>query len=209
MRVVAILTKELEKVLSRFPISSLLFSLYYRDIVKKEIDIANISKEDRVLCIGGGSFPCTALEIAEKTGAYVEVVDIDPVAIKNSKKLITKLKMDGEVKISKNNGKEIDPSRYSVVHIARQAYPHEEILKNILNKASNNTRILLRSSKKSLQDICNIVYDCIFNGKCSCIQREYYAEEDTLLFIKRGKNFEEVYPICNGDSVDRSANLAS
>ncbi|NLM03681.1 MAG: hypothetical protein GX214_01505 [Clostridiales bacterium] len=208
MESVARLTKGLERVLSRVPISNVFFSYYYKDIVDEEIEIAKITNKDRVLCIGGGPIPATALRIAKMTGAYVDVVDIDPMAIEYSKRFVKKIKMDDAINIFKGNGEKIDPNNYTVIHIARQAQPHVEILKNILHRSSVGTKILLRSSKQCFQDIFDAIYETFANGSCHCIQREICKKEDTLLFIKRGGDFEKIHPVFNCCTMYHSVNLA-
>ncbi|WP_176762009.1 class I SAM-dependent methyltransferase [Natronincola ferrireducens] len=207
---IALLTRELEKVFAQFPATSSILSLYYKNMVGKEIHMGNICKNDKVLCIGGGSFPCTALQIAQRTGAYVEVIDIDPIAIKNARRVVASLHMEKNIKIIEGRGQEIDPSRFSVIHIARQACPHIEILNNILNRASNGARILMRSNKNHLKTIHRFLNEACCNGKCCCMEKDYTFMQETVFFIKShgGKRNEKVSSVYSDDTTNSSPSLA-
>ncbi|MCC5910528.1 MAG: hypothetical protein JJT76_08845 [Clostridiaceae bacterium] len=184
MGAVALLTKELEKVLSFFPMSNSFLRLYYKNIVEREISLGEISSKDKVLCIGGGSFPCTAMEIASRTGAYVQVIDMDPCAVENSKRLIKKLDLSEKVKVIKASGEEVDPSGFSVVHVALQAYPQDKIVKNLLKNSENNIRILVRSPKTLIKSFYKSIQGKGYCSKCEAVQQKYSNTKATLLFIK-------------------------
>ncbi|AOY75826.1 class I SAM-dependent methyltransferase [Clostridium formicaceticum] len=202
MEIRPFITRELEKILSKHPTTGRILFPYYRGMIAKEIQIVNICKEDKVLCIGGGSFPCTALEIALKTGADVEVVDIDPIAIDNSRRVIKKYHLDKKIKVFQEAGQEVDPSNFTVIHIARQACPHEEILNNILKKATQGTRILVRSPTNSLKDIYRLLQRARYCDKYSCMEKKYTIMKETLLYIKNlgGKNNEKASPVYGRDT---------
>lgn len=210
MGTIALITKELEKILSIYPATSCVFYPYYKMMVDKEIELGKISKEDKVLCIGGGSFPFTALEIAKKTGAEIQIIDVDPTAIKNSKKVIHKLHMEEKIKVCQEWGQNVDASSFTVIHIARQAVPHEEILNNILSRATNGSRILVRSNRNSLTSIYNLLHLPYYCDKYSCKEKNYSMIKSTLLYIKNlgGKKNEKASPIYNRDIVGSNHSLA-
>ncbi|SES90184.1 hypothetical protein SAMN05660297_00917 [Natronincola peptidivorans] len=211
MGVMAVFTKELEKLLSKYPATGCVLFPYYRGMVAKEIQLCNISQSDKVLCVGGGSFPCTALEIARKTGAEVKVIDVDPVAINNSKKVIKSLSLDKKIEVCQEAGQEVDPSSFTVIHIARQACPHEEILNNILAKSSNGTKILIRSPQNSLKDIYTLLNRRRYYKKYTYVENRYNnLMKATLLYIKDlgGKKNEKASPVYHGDPAGTGHPLA-
>ncbi|GAB6086417.1 nicotianamine synthase family protein [Alkaliphilus crotonatoxidans] len=190
MKLIPFFTTKLEKICASSMLLVKLMSIYYKKIVKREVALGEISSRDQVLCIGGGPLPCTALEIACQTGAHVQVVDIDPQAVNIARRVIRSLNMSKQVKVSLASGQIVDASHYSVVHVALQAHPHEEILKNIWKKAPCGTRILMRSPRnflKSLYDYMAAECPC---GKCKQIEQRNLTMNSTLLFTKEGE--EEV-----------------
>ena len=54
---ISIYTKWIERRFCKYEPLIKLCRLYYRDIVKEEIEAANIRSWDKILCIGGGSIP--------------------------------------------------------------------------------------------------------------------------------------------------------
>jgi len=163
------LTKQIEKMMALFPWFFRLYRLYYRRIVEKEIHLGCISCQDRVLCIGGGPFPCTALEIAGKTGARVHVIDNDLEAVAYARRVVESLNMDNIVRVEHAEGKRLEVKSFTVVHVALQVTPREEVLKNILEKASQRVRILLREPGEE------------FKSYYAPLSREYYARSSGLI----------------------------
>lgn len=137
-------TKWLEQSASCRCIGWYLFEKYYRNIVTTEIDLGNIGAEDRVLCIGGGSVPATAIVIAQKTMASVTVIDIDADAVNRANKVIKKLKLTDLIDVIQAGGEEICPKDFSVVHIARQVFPQKRVLQSVWLRSIRGTRILVR-----------------------------------------------------------------
>ncbi|WP_048815463.1 class I SAM-dependent methyltransferase [Methanosalsum zhilinae] len=162
--------------------------MYYKRLVAKEIAIATISQNDHILCIGGGPFPCTAIEIAEQTGAQVTVVDNDPEAVEISRKVVSRLHLNNRIQVIQADGENVSAHRYSLVHIALQVYPKEKVLANICHRITPHTRILMRRTKIIFShilygietDFCSSNADCLGqNLKCiNCTMK------NTVLLVK-------------------------
>jgi D-arabinose 1-dehydrogenase-like Zn-dependent alcohol dehydrogenase len=185
-------TKAFEMFLSPFPMFIELYGKYYKGVVGNEIELGNISCDDMVLCIGGGPLPCTAIEIAKHTGARVHVIDNDPCAVKIAKLVVEKLRLKDKIKVMLADGESVDIQKYSVVHIALQVFPKDTILKNILNKASIGTKVLMRMPKDGLKCLYSKAAECSEINSCKCIeQNKRCTMKATLLFIKEDKNRHE------------------
>ncbi len=144
MKAWTLITKKLERAAVFIPGLTSLLRIYYRYLVSREIDLGKISPDDRVLCIGGGPLPSTALEIAQKTGAKVQVIDNDVNSVKIAREMVNRLDLDDMVKIDYGEGQRVDVSNFSVVHVAYQAQPHDEIFQNVWCNAAAGTRIMIR-----------------------------------------------------------------
>lgn len=155
-------TKWIEKTFSKFKPLIKLYSLYYRSIVKNEIKLANVKSYDKVLCIGGGCIPCTAIELAKQTKAHIHVIDMDKTAVECAKKVICKLGLEGNITVIKGKGEEVDIEPYDVIHVALQVTPKEKVLKNIWEKSKEGSRIIVRMPRKVLRPFySNITNDFI------------------------------------------------
>ncbi|SMP62931.1 hypothetical protein [Anoxynatronum buryatiense] len=144
------LTRFTEKSLSHFPASYPLMRLYYRSIVNREIGLGSINRHDRVLCVGGGAFPVTAMEICRHTGAAVDVLDCDLDAVEHARDLLRKMGM-WQIFVHHGCGQSFDPSVYNVVHLALQVRGREQILENLQQYAQPGTRILVRLPHSKLE----------------------------------------------------------
>ncbi|HEY4544636.1 MAG TPA: nicotianamine synthase family protein [Tissierellaceae bacterium] len=182
-------TKFCEKILYKSNKLVNIYDLYYRDIVKKEIVLADIKNTDKVLIVGGGAVPCTAINIASKTNAKVDIIDIDEEAIKSSSSLIKRLGLEDRVKVYLGNGRSIDVSNYDVVHIALQVNPKEEIIDNVWSKSKVGTRLIIRQPKKILKSFySNISYDYLskIDNNIKAIYRNnlFNTMDKSLLIVK-------------------------
>ena len=152
-------TKWIEKKFSKYDSLIKLYSLYYRNIVEKEIQLANVKSCDKVLCIGGGSIPCTAIEIANQTNAHIHVLDIDESAVECARHVIEKLGLHEKITVINGKGQDIDIGPYDVVHLALQVSPKEEVLKNVWEKSKEGNRIIVRMPRKTLNPFYSNITD--------------------------------------------------
>ena len=199
MGVVSFATKAVERMALTFPFLTKALRMNYKKVVENEIALGKINCGDKVLCIGGGPLPYTALEIADRTGAKVEIIDNDMHAVKAAKDLIEKLNMSDRVRVIYGDGQEVDTSEFSVIHVAMQAEPHDRILENVWQKSRAGTRILLRRPNNGLEVLYSNLPQgchyptCDFSGQNSCTIKE------TLLFTKRqGREVHEETALYRG-----------
>lgn len=191
MKLIPFMTKELEKIFSKSTVLMKLYSAYYKKIVKKEVELAGIDNNDSVLFIGGGAIPCTALQMASMTGARVMIIDVDPVAVEGANKIISKLNLSHRVKARLISGQKINAGDFSVIHIARQAMPHDEIMENITNKLSDDTRILLRSNLFCFEKLRKIHVDNCKYIYIQQIKQGFLGLKSTFMFtIKKDRRSE-------------------
>ncbi|TCT12991.1 nicotianamine synthase-like protein [Natranaerovirga pectinivora] len=185
MNVIGYITKKIEGFVSRNCIGMCWVEKYYAQLVKNEISLGDITAEDRVMCIGGGPVPCTAIGIARETGAKVAVVDNDPMAVKLASELIKRLNLKDRIEVIEANGQNLMPNEFTVIHIAKQVCPREEVLKYMWNNVSEGTRILVRNPQKGLK--------FLYENRCSRKIKnekadEFLTEEEmingTLLFVR-------------------------
>lgn len=177
-------TKWMERILSKYDFLVKLYSLYYRNIVKNEISLANIRSYDKVLCIGGGSIPSTAIEIVRQTNANVHVLDMDKKAIGCARNVVIRLGLQSKITVINGKGQDIDIEPYDVVHIAQQVSPKDEVLKNIWEQAKEGHRVIVRMPRKILKPFySNITDDFI---------KKNVKDINTYSIGCRGKSMEEI-----------------
>ncbi|ADU31043.1 nicotianamine synthase family protein [Evansella cellulosilytica] len=171
MKFIPLVTRIFEKTVTYcLPLAKLL-SLYYKPIVKREIRLGKIEQHDRVLFIGGGALPFTAIEIYKQTGASVHVIDCDINAVWLAKKTLKLLHIEKNVTVSHADGVNTTLKNFTVVHIAQQAFPKEKILRHLTNHGRSNLRILVRCPKKLLT--------CFYSASCSINDECFYRSSQT------------------------------
>ncbi len=124
------------------------YLLYKRfvTLLRKEINLGSINKQDHVLFIGSGPIPITAILMHQFSSARVDCGEKNSASADLSKKVINKLGYTDSINIINQEGVDIDCSQYSVILVALLAKPKDALLKSIWSKCKSNTRIICRTS---------------------------------------------------------------
>jgi len=156
-------TREIENQATKSGFVYKLACKYYDNVISKEIALAGITKDDHILCIGGGICPFTAILFHQKTGARVTVIDKCGHCVKKARKLIDRLGVADGVHVLHKDGRSagIDFWDYSVVHFALQVFPMEEVYESVAKQVAPGTRLLVRRAKK----LCT---NCVLSS-CPCV----------------------------------------
>lgn len=133
-----------EKLALCLPLFFNILSIYYKKRVCKEIKAACIRCSDKVLCIGGGPCPLTAVYIHKLTGAHITVIDNDLDAVMTGNLFLRKLNVHPAITFIQSDGETFDLRRFSTVHVALHVTPREKVIKHIQNCAAPNTQIIVR-----------------------------------------------------------------
>lgn len=184
-------TRVIEIALSHYSVTYPLFRWYYKKIVKDEIVLGEINKHDRVMCIGGGAFPATAIEIHRQTGAKVDVLDCDQEAVIHAVDLLKRMDLDNEINVFFGCGQTFDPKAYQVVHIALQVRDRERILANLQRHSLPGTRILARFPKECMEKFyhrsCGKISDQIAQESKHLLVNPRKTLKGTCVMVQGGK----------------------
>lgn len=116
----------------------------YFSAVKKEVQLAKISHNDRVSFIGSGPMPMTAILLYELTGIDIDCFEKVRHSAELSKKVIQKLKYDQHIKVINKNALNINFSRYTVIILAVLTKPKDDLMKTMWKHILPGTRIVYR-----------------------------------------------------------------
>jgi len=149
------LTQGLECLASKSRLVYWLASQYYRDVIEKEIGLANITGNDSILCIGGGACPFSAILFHQTTGARVTVIDNNHACISMARQVIDRLGLGGYVHVFHHDGRNtgISLSQYSVVHFALQVSPLERVFSRVEKQVAHGTKLLVRRPKSNVSNL--------------------------------------------------------
>lgn len=144
-------TKILEKKMAKGTVLQHTMLTYYRPIVKKEVELANIHQNQEILCVGGGYFPSTAVLFHQLTGAKVTVIDNDLEAVMFSRKVVEGLGYGSSVLVQHSDGVQKTSGGFDVIHIAMQVSPKEEVFRSLHSTFSPDAKLLIRTPKQHLE----------------------------------------------------------
>ena len=139
------LTKQLEFYAHKLPVIHHVMSFYYARLIQKEIEAAQLSSQDNILCIGGGFLPMTAYMLQRKINAQVTVIDNDDHVIATATRWC-KNKCHG-VEVLYADGQNVDLTNYSVIHIAKQVTPKMAVYQHIKAHLKHKGKVLMRLNK--------------------------------------------------------------
>ncbi len=185
------ITQLIEYLACRFSLFYYLSMLYYRGMVRREVRLANITSKDRVLVVGGGPCPHTAILIHKLTGATVTAVDNDFVCVKSAIRLINRLGLADRVRILHRNGLSLSTEHYTVVILALQLSPKLEIIRSLERQAKPGDRILIRLAKESLADLYSPVKQSQFASLPTVEHSQFTNVEQTVLYQVKVENNEK------------------
>lgn len=158
--------------------------IYYNKIVERETKLGNLTEQDTILCIGCGAMPCTALHLAELTGAKIVTVDNDYEAVLGARKVICEKGLANQISVLHKDGETIDLDKFTVVHIALQVTPKQDVVEHVLKKAKEGTRILVRIPKDFLQGFYSNITESIVDKSSRFTKQPYSTMKGTMLLIK-------------------------
>jgi len=160
---------------------------YYRDVVQKEVVLAGINAGDRILCIGGGICPFSAILLHRETGAKVTVIDNCQECVALAKKMVKRLGLQGRVTVRHQEGERIPLADYSVVHFALQVFPMENVFNHVQYHAAPGTKMLIRRPKNELKNLYSKISGRVRKMLQACpftLHKNARNIGKTLLYVK-------------------------
>lgn len=115
--------------------SRALFKLYmlpYTKVVKREIGLGDVGRDDVVLNVGCGSMPFTAVLIANLTGAKVVAVDIDEEAVETARRTVSMLGLEDRVEVLHADGGGPIGRRFNKAVLALHVEPKDVVVSKVL-----------------------------------------------------------------------------
>ncbi len=128
-----------------------LYAYPYREIVAREIEIARVTSQDKVLNVGCGTIPFTALHIANLTRAEVWAVDYDGRAVQGARRCLKRLGLDDQVSVFHCDASLGVPEGFDVAIVALQAAPKAKIMEVLWEAAAPGARMVFRQPAKRFQ----------------------------------------------------------
>lgn len=116
----------------------------YINLVKCEQNNLKVSSNDKVLWIGSGPFPSSAMILNSMVHCHIDCVDVSKVAINKSGSLFKNLGLSNSIKVINSNGDKVDSSQYDKILVGVLASPINPVMQNIIKRAKSTAVILKR-----------------------------------------------------------------
>ncbi|AUX08816.1 protein-L-isoaspartate carboxylmethyltransferase [Halalkaliarchaeum desulfuricum] len=143
----------LEKVFTDAPWLFEVYTRIYRSVVDREIELAGIDANDRVLNVGCGAMPFTAALLAKRSGATVYALDNDPSVVREARRNLARAGVADDVEVVVGDGREVIgdgthlPEPCSVAVVALQAEPKDEIVERYRRAQGGPSRVVVRQPR--------------------------------------------------------------
>ena len=192
------LTQKIEYLATKTNIIYRIAAQYYYKVVRNEINLAKITQQDHILCIGGGFCPFSAILLHQETGARVTVIDNNRDCIPKAREVVEKMGLSEHINLFCKDGccPELSFFEYSVVHFALQVTPIECVFNEVKEKVLPGTKILVRRPKGCLKKM----YCKFSNSFVNCNQSIFHNGAcnigSTLLYLAERKNEKENMVYC-------------
>ena len=119
----------------------------------KEIKMANVTSQDKVLHIGCGLFPTASIIVAEETKANVTGIDKNKIALKFAKKIVEKKNLSDLITIEFGDGVNYDVKSFDVIFIAINVWPIDHVLQHLSSQIKKDARIVCRGVEQDMENI--------------------------------------------------------
>ncbi|MCL2187482.1 MAG: hypothetical protein FWC16_06925 [Defluviitaleaceae bacterium] len=160
---------------------------YYRDVVQKEVALANINEGDHILCIGGGFCPFSAILLHRETGARVTVIDNCNDCVLLAQQMIRRMGLEKFIHVRLQDGASTPIGDYTVVHFALQVFPMECVFNHVKSQAAPGTRFLIRRPKDGLRSLYSKISNKVKHMLNQCpfaVHNNARNIGKTLLYVK-------------------------
>jgi len=136
----------------------------------KEIKMANVKSEDKVLHVGCGIFPTASIVFAEKTKTQVVGIDNNKFALKFAKKFVEKKGLSELIKIEFGDGTSYPAKNFDLIFISINVWPIESVLKHLSSNMKKDAKVVCRGVKKDRESLFE-------KESIKCL---YYIEKKTV-----------------------------
>jgi ribosomal protein S18 acetylase RimI-like enzyme len=141
-------------------------------LVKGELALTSRTAFQRILFLGSGALPISALLLHSETGAPVDCVARDSSAIELSRKVVESYGVGGAVTVLGGEDSDYDIQNYDLIVIGILFKPKKSVLKTIRKRSQPGCQVLCRTSR----GIGQVIYESISDRE----RRGFYLKAQQL-----------------------------
>lgn len=152
MKIIHEMTSSIEKRFHENPLFFRMYSLPYRGVIKREIELADLSGKETVLNVGCGALPFTAVQIAERTNKKVYALDKEKKSFEAARELIKTLGLEESIKVLKRDGTDPIEIDFDAAFVSLQVHPKRKVIDN-LSGLKSSTKLIVREPRDGLKSM--------------------------------------------------------
>lgn len=133
-----------ERACSHLPLARHYYVYRYRPMVRREVDLAGLHVGDRILNVGCGPMPATAVNLAALTGAEVTCIDHDPDAVTAARRFVSAFDVDNRVTVNVADGRTVDTGPFDAAVVALHTVGTAAVVDNFYGAAAPGDRLVVR-----------------------------------------------------------------
>ncbi len=157
---------------------------FYRSLVQRELEMAELSDGSKILVVGSGPFPMTGIFLAEN-GYDVLCIDKDEEAIRSGEKKVRRSNTELNIGFEKIDGKFTDYSEFDAVWVPLHVTPKKDVVLKILKDLEDKAKVIFRNPRglweKVYPKVDPHVFDLAFK-----VKNQPLGKESVLLIKDRG-----------------------
>jgi precorrin-6B methylase 2 len=120
---------------------------------KKEIDNFNLKNDKKILHIGCGAYPITAMILSSIDNAKIVTIDRSHRSIKLAKKVIQKKKLENKIKAEYGDATKYPLNGFDTIIISGCSVPKIQVFNHIIKNAKSNSKIIIRDTFLDIESI--------------------------------------------------------
>lgn len=148
-------------------------------LIRNEIMLGKMTKNDKVLFIGSGPFPISAILFNNLVECQVDCYEKRKYRVELSGKALLKLGLSNNIKVFHRKGEDLIDDKYSIIVIALLANQKNKILNTIFSKARIGTRIICRTANETNRVFYKETDEQLLNKYK--VFRKVFAKEDQTI----------------------------
>lgn len=134
-----------ESLAARSSLLSKAYEEYHLSRMSSPIDRVAFRQDARVLFVGGGYIPYSAIYIALEKGLVVDVIDNRVEVIDSASKMIERRGVQDRVKVFLGDGMTFPITLYDAIFIAMHVLPKKSTVERLIRDAKEGAKIVFRN----------------------------------------------------------------
>jgi len=122
---------------------------------KKEIEDFNLKKDKKILHIGCGAYPISALMLASLDDTKIVTIDSSRRSIKIANKIIQKKNLNNKIKAEYGDATKYPLDGFDTIIISGCSVPKIQVFNHIIKNAKSNSKIIIRETFLDIESIVN------------------------------------------------------